>query len=107
MLTSDEHQGRAYELTGPEAITVAHVARILSELSGRAIGYVDVPEEAGREAMLEHGMPVWLANAMTELNALNKSGHAAVVDPRLAELLGRPATSFQAFAERNVQAWRS
>jgi len=51
-----EHNGKAYELTGPIAVTAADIAGILSAAGGQTIAHVD-----GAEAFEKHcadlGMP--------------------------------------------------
>jgi len=71
-LTSERHEGRTYTLTGPAALGIAEVASILSELTGREINYVDVPESAARDGMLQAGVPQWQVDALMELHASNK-----------------------------------
>jgi uncharacterized protein YbjT (DUF2867 family) len=39
-LTGDGHAGRRYEVTGPESLTLAEVAALLTELSGRDVQYL-------------------------------------------------------------------
>lgn len=106
VLLSEGHENKAYTLTGPEALTVAQVAKHLSEASGRTIEYVDVPEEAARQSMLNAGMPEWAVNAMAELNAIDKAGYAASVDPSLGELLGRAPTTFAEFAKEKAARFK-
>src|SRR5207244_6729862 len=55
-LTSDGHEGKTYTLTGPAALGIAEVASILSGMAGREINYVDVPESAARDGMLQAGL---------------------------------------------------
>src|SRR5438477_533246 len=57
VLMSDGHDEKIYTLTGPAALGIADVARILSEAVRREFKYVDVPESAARDAMLQVGMP--------------------------------------------------
>src|SRR5207244_8972375 len=58
-LTRDGHEGKIYTLTGPAALGIAEVALILSQVTGREFKYVDVPETAARDGMLEAGVPRW------------------------------------------------
>src|SRR5207248_7969217 len=58
-LTSHGHGGRIYTLTGPATLGIAEVALILSEVTGREFKYVDVPEAAARDGMLQAGVPPW------------------------------------------------
>jgi uncharacterized protein YbjT (DUF2867 family) len=105
-LTTAGHEGQAYELTGPAALTIGRAAEILSEVSGRKIHYVDVPEEAARAGMLAAGMPGWMTEAMMELHAIDKAGYAAAVSPVAERLLGRAPMSFEVFARENAAAWK-
>ncbi|HEY1024322.1 MAG TPA: SDR family oxidoreductase [Sphingobacteriaceae bacterium] len=56
-LTENGHEGKAYTLTGPEPLSNARVAEILSSVTGREIKYIDIPEDQARRAMREAGMP--------------------------------------------------
>jgi uncharacterized protein YbjT (DUF2867 family) len=105
-LTTPGHEGKAYALTGPEAITIAQAAGAIAEVSGRKIAYVDVPEAAAKKAMLDMGMPGWMVDAMMELHAIDKAGYAAAVTDEVPRLLGRPATTFLDFAKQRAAAWK-
>jgi uncharacterized protein YbjT (DUF2867 family) len=105
-LTGSGHEGKAYTLTGPEALTIGQVAALLSEVSGRKISYVDVPEAAASKAMLDMGMPAWMVNAMMELHGINKAGYAAVVADDIQRVTGRAPTRFAQFAQRNAARWK-
>src|SRR5207249_7849316 len=59
VLTNDGHEGKTYTLTGPTALGIADVARILAGAAGRDINYVDVPEAAACNGMLQAGIPKW------------------------------------------------
>jgi uncharacterized protein YbjT (DUF2867 family) len=100
------HDNQTYPITGPQALTMAEVAAILSDVTGTAIRYVDVPPEAARQAQLKAGMPPYLADALAELFAERRAGKEAQVSALTPALLGRPATSFAEFAERNAAVFR-
>jgi len=55
VLTTGGHQGREYIVTGPESISFHDVAAALSEALGKDVQYVNVPLEAGKQAMLGMG----------------------------------------------------
>ncbi len=106
VLTGTGHENQTYPITGPQALTMAEVAAILSEVIGTAIRYVDVPPEAARQAQLDAGMPRYLADGLAELFAERRAGKESVVSPLTPTLLGRPATSFAEFAARNAAVFR-
>jgi uncharacterized protein YbjT (DUF2867 family) len=108
-LLSQDHVNKAYTLTGGEAFGIAEAAKILSEVTGRSIRYVDVPEEAAKGAMAQLGMPGWMVDAMMELHYIDKMNYAAVVTDELSKLLGRAPRSFRSFAQERAAAgtWKA
>ncbi len=106
-LTTPGHEGKAYALTGPEAFTIAQAAKVIGEVSGRTVTYVDVPEEAAKQAMLGLHMPPWMVDAMMELHGIDKAGYAAAVTDDFTKLTGDEPRPFSAFAQENAAKWRS
>jgi uncharacterized protein YbjT (DUF2867 family) len=106
VLAGTGHENQTYPITGPQALSMAEVAAILSEVIGTPIRYVDVPPEAARQAQLDAGMPRYLADGLAELFAERRAGKESVVSPLTPTLLGRPATSFAEFAARNAAVFR-
>ena len=105
VLTGTGHENQTYPITGPHALTMAEVAAILSEAIGTTIRYVEVPPEAARQAQLDAGMPLYLADGLAELFAERRAGKESVVSAVTPSLLGRPATSFAEFAARNARVF--
>jgi uncharacterized protein YbjT (DUF2867 family) len=99
VLSEPGHQGKAYTLTGGEAVSTADAITLLGEALGREYEYVDVPEHAAREAMRTHGAPPWIVDALAELNAWIKEGRTNDVSPAVQQLLGRPPRTFRSYAE--------
>ena len=98
ILTADirEHQGQAYTLTGPAALSGHAAAEALSTAVGRTITYVDVPEDAARQAMAQ--LPAWMTDALLELDALGKAGYLAGTTTTVQDLTGHAPHSFEQFA---------
>jgi (4-alkanoyl-5-oxo-2,5-dihydrofuran-3-yl)methyl phosphate reductase len=98
VLLEDGHEQQAYELTGPEALSVAEIAGTLSRATSKPVAYHDVPPAAARNAMLQRGMPEWLAGAMAEVMAHVAAGSGATTTDKVERILGRPPRSYKAFA---------
>ena len=105
MLSSKGHEGKAYPLTGPEALTQAQVAEKLSRATGRTISYVDLAQDEMRQAMLRAGMPEWSADAVLDLTRLYRDGGASLVDDTVEKLIGRKRKSFDYFAREYAAAF--
>jgi uncharacterized protein YbjT (DUF2867 family) len=101
------HANRAYELTGPEALSYAEVAEKLSERLGRRIRYFAVSPEDARRGMAEAGLPGWEAEAIAELFAgFYAAGEADVVTDDVEEATGRRPRTIDEFIERNLAVFR-
>jgi uncharacterized protein YbjT (DUF2867 family) len=96
--TETRHHGQCYELTGPEALANDDIAEILSEVTHRAIRYVNVSEREARETMRNQGMPKWLVEVLLELYRVSRDGMAARVSSATQDVLGRAPISFRQFA---------
>jgi uncharacterized protein YbjT (DUF2867 family) len=97
VLTQPGHGGAHYDLTGPEALSYRDVAELLSGILGRAINYVDIPDEAALEALLKLGLDSWFAGALVGLyedyRRSGPSGYASQVTDAVERVTGRPARS--------------
>src|SRR5213592_1579653 len=107
VLTSDGHEGKIYTLTGPATLGIAEVARILSEMTGREFKYVDVPEAAARDGMLQAGVPPWQVDLVMELHAVNKQNRWSAVTSDIEKVTGTPPTDFAQFARAHADKFRS
>jgi len=105
-LTESGHEGKTYPLTGPEALTIAEVAKKLSAATGREISYVNVAPEEAKRARLAAGVPEYTADALDELFAERRNGKESEVYPVFEDLIGRRPTSFDEFARRNAAIFR-
>ncbi len=106
VLTGEGHGRRAYPLTGAEELDLNEVAAVLSEVVGRSVAY----RNPGVAAFLRHlratGRPLALGLVMTGVYTVARLGLAAGVSPELERLIGRPPTTFRAFAEDYASVWR-
>jgi uncharacterized protein YbjT (DUF2867 family) len=104
-LTEDGHAGKAYTLTGREALTVAEQVAIISAVIGREIAVRDVasPEEAVR-FRYPNGAPPSLAAALIEGLRSMRSDTTGLLTTTVQDLTGRPPRSFRQWCEANADA---
>jgi uncharacterized protein YbjT (DUF2867 family) len=105
-LTSAGHGGKAYTITGPEALDGAGYAAILTKVLGRTVTFVDVPPDTARQAMLGSGIPPAYVDALLDLLAAMKAGYTGAVTNTVQDVLGRPAATFESWATRNAGAFQ-
>jgi uncharacterized protein YbjT (DUF2867 family) len=99
------HAGARYDLTGPQALTFAQAAGIISSVSGRPIAYHDIDPEAWIAGALAMGVPAGYAVMLRWLTGMVISGNGAKPTDDIEKVTGRAATSFRTFAERSSRAW--
>lgn len=106
-LTRPDHENKAYELTGPEALTHEQIAQKLSAAAGRPIKYVDVPPAAYKQAAVGAGVPEAYVDALLNLYEFYLMGGAARVTPDVERVLGRKPRTFDQFAQDHAQAFKA
>ena len=107
VLTTPGHEGRAYELSGPEALTTEQQVSEIGRVTHRELKYVNVPDDAARNSMLGMGMPPAYVDAM--MNLIQMFRNIGRIDPYpqdVQKLTGHPPRSFGQWAEANAAAFR-
>lgn len=98
-LTQEGHESRAYDITGPEALTHAEMASVFTTVLGKPVSYVDLPEAAMRDGLLGFGFPEWQADGLIEDYAHYRRGEASAVSTAVRDVTGQPLSSFRQFVQ--------
>ena len=101
------HAGKTYELNGPEAISNQELAKRISKVAGRTVNFLDVPENAQRDAMLGLGMPDWQVTALLELQQYYKQGGGGKTDGLLKTLIEREPITLDQYLTANAHEFRA
>ncbi len=99
------HVGQTYWLTGPGLISNYDVAAVLSKLLGRTITYRELTVEENTETMIRAGVPEQIAQMNAQAFSMAAGGDAEWLTEDVPSLLGRPARSFQQFANDYAAAF--
>jgi uncharacterized protein YbjT (DUF2867 family) len=106
-LTSSALDGKTLELNGPEALTCEQVAQKITERTGVAARYVDIPLEAQRKAMLDQKMPEWQVTALIDLQHYYINGQGGDLDGAVEEILDRAPRTLDQFLTESASEFRS
>jgi len=104
-LTEPGHEGKAYSLTGPAAITFQEIARELSSASGREIRYVDLTDADLKQGLLGAGMPEPYTDAYLDLMRYYRTGNAGKISGEIRALTGRDPIAFDQYARDRAGAF--
>ena len=95
-------------LTASDAFTMADLAEIASELTGREIQRIVVTDEEYRERKIAQGAPAPMADLLLAMYRDARLGRYAATDPTLETLLGRrPQSMRDVLAKTLTDAGRS
>jgi NAD(P)H dehydrogenase (quinone) len=86
-------------LTAPDALDLADIAGIVTELTGRTIRRVVADDEAWTATMIGHGVPAEQANMLLGMFHAARRGEFATTGPELENLLERAATPVRSILE--------
>lgn len=92
VLTTPGQSGKVYELAGDEAYTLAEFSAELSRQSGKAIPYVDLPENDYKAALIGAGLPEPIAGLLADSDSGAAKGGLFDDTRQLGTLIGRQTT---------------
>ena len=101
-LTDDAHLNQSYDLTGPEALSIAQAAEKFSSVLGREIKYVPQSVDDFQNILRKVGLPEWRVNAVgDEFRLLSEKASMHTTDT-MQQILGRAPTSVEQFAKDHI-----
>jgi NAD(P)H dehydrogenase (quinone) len=96
VLTGSGHEGKNYDVTGPELVSGADIAALASERGGVPVEAVAVEDEAYVAGLVEHaGLPEWLAQFLASFGRAAREGQLAVRSDDVEKLTGQAPRSLR------------
>ncbi|MBS1166829.1 MAG: NAD(P)H-binding protein [Proteobacteria bacterium] len=106
-LTTDRFDGKAFNLTGPEALGYAEAAALISEAIGKPVAYQAVDEDTFVGNLVGAGVPEVYARFLASIFYPVREGWTAAVTDDVRTLTGHPARSVAAWVKENVDVLKS
>ncbi|AID30862.1 NAD(P)H dehydrogenase (quinone) [Mesorhizobium sp. USDA 4775] len=103
-LASGSTDSKTYTLTGPRAYTTAEIAALVSEVTGKPLDVIQLPDEALTEGVKAAGVPEEFARVIVSFDANTRSGRIAIVTDAVETLSGRKPRTLKQFLEANKAA---
>ncbi|MET7465378.1 SDR family oxidoreductase [Nonomuraea sp. NPDC005501] len=92
LLNATGHEGRTYDMTGPRSLSMAEIAAILSETTGRSITYQPETVEDAYRSRASYGAPEWQVDAWVSTYTAIAAGQLDGVSDDIPRLTGHAAT---------------
>jgi uncharacterized protein YbjT (DUF2867 family) len=106
LIEPEKHAGYAYAPTGPQALTMAEAAEMISAAAGRTITYRDADREQWIAAMISTGVPAEYAQVLRPLTATLASGNGARPNSDILDVTSTAPVTFAEFAAKTAPAWK-
>ncbi|BAB48794.1 SDR family oxidoreductase [Mesorhizobium japonicum] len=103
-LASGSTDSKTYTLTGPQAYTTAEIAALVSEVTGKPLEVIQLPDEALTEGVKAAGVPEEFARVIVSFDANTRSGRIAMATDAVETLSGRKPRTLKQFLEANKAA---
>jgi uncharacterized protein YbjT (DUF2867 family) len=104
-LLDPQHEGQAYELTGPEAFTLTEAAQVISDVTGREVVYLQETLEEARASRAPSGAPDWEIEGWVTSYAVVAAGELDVVSDAIERLTGHAPMGLRAFLEAHPESF--
>jgi uncharacterized protein YbjT (DUF2867 family) len=101
----EPHIGNAYDLTGPESLTMTEFAQEFSLALGRPIQYVDLPPQIWETRLRELRLPEHVIAHLVAMGQLNRDGRYDRMTDTFQRLVGRAPISAAEFVRRHKDAF--
>lgn len=102
-LTTSEHDGKAIDLTGPEALSYAEAAAVLSKVTGNTIGYKAIDDATFVKGLTGAGVPTDYANFLASIFYPVREGWTSRVADGVKTLTGKTPRSVEQYAKDHVK----
>jgi NAD(P)H dehydrogenase (quinone) len=96
VLTTEGHEGKAYDVTGPRAYTATDLAALAAQQSGNPVEVVQVDDEAYTAGLVSEGLPDFIAPLLTSFGTATRLGKLATVTDVVETIGGRKPTPLSA-----------
>ncbi|SFF89883.1 NAD(P)H dehydrogenase (quinone) [Novosphingobium sp. CF614] len=118
VLTGEGHEGRTYDITGPDLQTFGEVTAIMADVTGVPLAYLPVDDDAQYAIFDAMGIPrrpiddqpvngiPWNSDDMVSFGRAIREGFLAIRSDHVEHLTGRPARSVRRMIEENAAMLR-
>src|SRR5690606_30647817 len=100
-LTSSGHEGRTYDVTGPELLGFDEIAALAAKVSGRPVGYLSVPDDQLDAQLRAAGVPDEVRGMIVSLRVALRARSGEPLTDTVQRLTGRPARPIADLMERH------
>jgi len=104
VLLGPTHDGATFDLTGPDLVTMADVAAILTEVNGTPVRFVDETVDEAYGSRASYGAPDYEVTGWVTSYLAIREGELDVLSDDVTAVTGHPPTSVRTFLTQRAAA---
>lgn len=101
VLTSSGHEGKTYDVTGPELLSFADITARAAEVAGRPVAYQSVDDASLDAGLREAGVPDDVRGMIVSFGVALRAGWGEPLTDTVERLTGRPPRPITDLMERH------
>jgi uncharacterized protein YbjT (DUF2867 family) len=105
LLTSDRFDNRDFDLTGPQALDHADVAREISKATGGKVVYEEIAPATLKQGLLSAGLPEDYVDFLVMIFGFLREGYNARTTDNVEHILGHAPGDFRSYVNAYKDAW--
>jgi uncharacterized protein YbjT (DUF2867 family) len=105
LLTDDSRDGEIFNVTGPERVSLRHIANRLTALTGKLFEYQQETEADAYASRAHFGASDWQLEAWVSTYLAIAEGEFDIVTESTKLLSGHEPTSFETFVMQHPESW--
>jgi len=105
VLTTDRFNNKEFNLTGSEAISHDQVAKLMTDVLGKKINYVDVDPNDFLKSLLSAGLPEDYSNFLLYIAGALREGHASAINENVKKITGKDPILFKNYVKDHKETW--
>jgi uncharacterized protein YbjT (DUF2867 family) len=106
LLVSEKWSNQDFDLTGLDVLDHDQVASVLSQVTGRSIGYQNIPAPAMLEGLLGAGLNRAYSEFLITILDFFRQGYSARTTDSVRKILGRDPIRFEKYAQDYKASWK-
>ncbi len=105
VLTQDGHDGRSFELTGPESHSMSYAAEVLTDVTGRPVTFKDETIAEAYASRAHYGAPDYEVEGWVTSYLAVAKGELDIVTDTVEQLTGRRPRSLREFLAEHPESY--
>lgn len=106
VLTGEGFDGATFDVTGPEAVSLAEAAETIGRFAGRPVRYVAETIAQAYESRARYRAPDWAVDGWVSSYLAIAAGELETVHPTVPDLTGYPARTLADFLTEHPDSYR-